>query len=315
VWFDTIDHRIPGAMWRLARLSKIGIAAGMVAVVAVGWETRAPLNWPDRRPIGSIFLAGYSHRSARNPRGWFNDPGFDALGDGGTERFRKALLAYADRAIAVLKAVNAQGMIVWDLEGEEFPQRTSFIGDPRMLQALAPEMAPVAAEFFRRFRDAGLRVGMTIRPQQLVFEGPRRIRQASVGDSGEVLLKKIDYARQRWGSTLFYIDSNSGLLSPGEVFTLAKLARQRPDVLLIPEHHQPMYYGFAAPYGAIRDGRSATSKVLRLFYPEAFQVLNVADAWNRASDIAAASRNGDVLLFPGWYWARESEVVRAITTR
>jgi hypothetical protein len=156
---------------------------------------------------------------------------------------------------------------------------------------------------------------MTIRPQQLVFDGPGRVRQVSVSESGEVLLNKVDYARQRWGSTLFYIDSNSGLLWPGEVFTLAKLARQRPDVLLIPEHHQPMYYGFSAPYGAIRDGRSATSKVFRLFYPQAFQVLNVADAWNRASDIAAASRNGDVLLFPGWHWARESELVRAITNR
>src|SRR5580658_7814792 len=296
VWFGTIDHQITGAMWRLARFSIIGIAVAIVAVAAVAWQTNSPLIWPDRRPIGSIFLADYSHRSARNPRGWFNDPGFDALGDGGTERFRKALLAYADRAIDVLKAVNAQGMIVWDLEGEEFPQRTSFIGDPRQLQALAPEMAPVADEFFRRFRDAGFRVGMTIRPQQLILDGPRQVRQVGAGDSGELLLRKIDYARERWGATLFYIDSNSGLLWPGEVFSLSKLARQRPDVLLIPEHHQPTYYGFSAPYGAIRDGRSATSEVVRLFYPQAFQVLNVADAWNRASDIAAAYRNGDVLL-------------------
>jgi hypothetical protein len=284
-------------------------------VGTVAWETRSPLNWPDRRPIGSIFLADYSHRSVSNPRGWFNAPGFDALGDGGSDRFRKALLAYADRAIAVLRAVNAQGMIVWDLEGEEFPQRTSFIGDPRLLQALSPEMALAVDDFFRRFRDAGLRIGMTVRPQQLVFDGPGRVRQVSVGDPGELLLRKIDYARQRWGATLFYIDSNSGIFWPGEVFTLSKLARQRPGVLLVPEHHQPMYYGFAAPYGAIRDGCSATSKVFRFFYPRAFQVLNVADAWNRRGDMAAAYRNGDILLFPGWYWARESQVVRALTTQ
>src|ERR1700678_3780023 len=167
-------------MRRLARLSKIGLAVGLVAVVMVAWETRSPLNWPDRRPIGSIFLADYSHRSASNPRGWFNAPGFDAMGDGGTERFRKALLAYADGAIAVLKGVNAQGMIVWDLEGEEFPQRTSYIGDPRLMATLAPEMAPVADEFFRRFRDAGLRVGMTVRPQQLVIDRPGQVRQTAV---------------------------------------------------------------------------------------------------------------------------------------
>jgi hypothetical protein len=46
------------------------------------------------------------------------------------------------------------------------------LATPRLSQTLAPEMAPVAGDFLRRFRDAGLHVGMTIRPQQLVFDGP-----------------------------------------------------------------------------------------------------------------------------------------------
>jgi hypothetical protein len=291
----------------------IGIILAVAAAVTIPWVAEPQLNWPDRRPIGALFLADYGHRSARNPRGWFNAPALDVMAPGGPENFRKALLAYADRSIEILKAVRAQGMIVWDLEGEEFPQRTSYIGDPRLMATLAPEMAPVADEFFRRFRDAGLRVGMTVRPQQLVIDRPGQVRQTAVRESGDLLLKKIDYGRQRWGATLFYIDSNSRFHWPGELFSFSRLARQRPDVLLIPEHHQPMYYSFCAPYAAIRQGGSATSAILRLLNPRAFQVLNVADAAEREEDIAAAYRNGDVLLFPAWYWGRESNAVKSVT--
>jgi hypothetical protein len=291
---------------------KFLLAGAAILATLTGWAAWPRLNWTDRRPIGSLFLADYSHRSLTNPRGWFNAPALDFVGTGGRERFQQTLQRYADRAIEVMKAVNSQGMIVWDLEGEEFPQKISYIGDPRLVEKLAPEMAPAIDDFFARFRNSGFRIGMTIRPQELVFPVSGALRQENVWNSGELLLQKIDYARQRWGANLFYIDSTRGILSPREMFNLSWVARRRPEVLLIPEHNQPLYYGFSAPYAALRSNGSATSAAVHLFSPHAFEVLNISDALGRRGDMATAYRNGDILLFSGWYWSKEADLVKSI---
>ena len=97
------------------------------------------LHWVDRRPIGALFLASDFHASPVNPRGWFNNPSLDVRGNEGAGRFRQAMLDYADRSIAILKRTGARGMIVWDLEGEAFPHKITYVGDPRLLPRLAPE--------------------------------------------------------------------------------------------------------------------------------------------------------------------------------
>lgn len=264
-------------------------------------------RWPDHRPVGVLFLASNAYSSAKNPRGWFNQPNLDVTGPGGRERFKKAFTAFEDNSIAVLKRVGAQGVIVWDLEGEEFPHKTSFIGDPRLLDKLAPEMAPVADEFFKRFRDAGLRVGVTIRPQQLVFDHGLP-RQTTVLDIKRVLLAKIDYARTNWGATMFYIDSNDGFWRPDEAWQLRCLAAQCPDVLLIPEHHDLFYLPFSAPYVSLRRGDSPTSAFARKLFAHSFEALDVSDA--SPDQLAAAWHDGDILLFRAWYWSPDCELVK-----
>ena len=59
-------------------------------------------------------------------------------------------------------AENAQAAITWDIEGEQFPQGTTFIGDPRLVDTLDPEMSGVIDAYFKKFTDAGIKVGMTI---------------------------------------------------------------------------------------------------------------------------------------------------------
>ncbi len=285
----------------LVRAFAAALVLALCAAFALIATARPTLHWPDRRPVGALFLASTAHVSASNPRGWFNSPALDVRGAAGAERFRTALLAYADRSIAILKQTNSQGMIVWDLEGEEFPHKTTYIGDPRLLAGLAPEQAAAADEFFRRFRDAGLRVGLTVRPQQLTFSSGGQPHQKNVSDDGRLLLDKIDYARRRWGATLFYIDSNAGPLLPMEASRLRDLARQRPDVLLIPEHHDLRYYSFSAPYASMQRGASTTGRLVRLFYPDAFQVLSIADSGRGRAEIEAARANRDILLFPAWF--------------
>ena len=282
----------------------VAVLAAVAIVGVVSWIAGPfTLDWRDRRPIGVLFLADTSHASLTNPRGWFNQPRLDVRGAEGAETFRKALLAYADRSIAILKQTHAQGAVVWDLEGEQYPQKISYIGDPRVLDRQAPEMALAVDEFLGRLRAAGLRIGMTIRPQRLVFGSDGNPQQTEVPDWDRVLLEKIDYARKRWGASLFYIDSNAGIRDPDELFRLRRVAEARPDVLLIPEHHEPLYRAFSAPYRRLRD-QTAFSVLLErsgsLLYSRSFEALNIADAGQREAEILAARDRGDVLLFPAW---------------
>ena len=280
-----------------------------VAVVARVWIfPPQTIHWPDRRPIGVLMLASHFHSSPTNPRGWFNDPGLAVTGTNGVENFRKALLDYADRSIAILKRTGAQGVIVWDLEGEEFPHKTSFIGDPRLLNRLAPEMAAVADEFFQRLRNAGLKVGLTVRPQQLVFDDNGQPRQTQVFDIERTLLEKIDYARARWGATIFYVDSNDGIWRPDEVWQLRRLAEQRPDILLIPEHHYLPYSAFSAPYVSLRKGiPTETAQWARKLFPGSFRALDISDA--SSDQVFLAWQQGDVLLFRAWYWNSDCQLL------
>jgi hypothetical protein len=254
--------------------------------------------WPDHRPIGQLFLSDYSHSSPTNPRGWFNRPADDFVGAQGRGEFRHRLLAYADRSIAVLCATGSQGVIVWDIEGQQYPQKISYIGDPRLIGKLAPEMQAVVDEFFSRFRRAGLRVGLTIRPQQLVFDGGRPPRQENADDYSRLLLEKIDYSRRRWGATLFYLDSNGGVRWPLEAYRLQKIARQRPDVLIIPEHHDLFYYGFSAPYVPLKKKYSVPEPLLHIFYPRSSKAVSIADVWDTREQIETAYQQGSILMFP-----------------
>ena len=269
--------------------------------------------WPDRRPIGLLMLASNAHSSATNPRGWFNNPALDVTGTNGLALFRAALFDYVDRSIPILKRVGAQGVIVWDLEGEQFPQKTSYIGDPRLVDRLAPEMAPVVDDFFARFKNAGFRVGVTVRPQNLVFDDYGNPRQKGVLNIKRCLEKKIDYARNRWGASLFYIDSNAGVRRPDEAWQLRSLAAEHPDVLLIPEHHHPLYQPFCAGYvGLRRSPGSAGPRFGSHLFSHSFRVLNIGDATNEENAIIAAHAHGDVLLFRAWFWNAECDLLERL---
>jgi hypothetical protein len=105
-----------------------------------------------------------SQTSQSNPRGYLRDPALDIANAG---NFEARMLAAADNTINVLNgmSVRPQGIIVWDLEGQEFTQPFTYVGYPSKLPDLAPEMDRVADVFFSKIKAAGYRIGMTIRPQ------------------------------------------------------------------------------------------------------------------------------------------------------
>jgi hypothetical protein len=262
------------------------------------------VNWNDRRPIATLFPAGSGApgRSATNPRGWFNDPNVNVLTQPGAADFSRRLLDYAARSVRILKSMNAQGMITWDLEGEQYP--ATYIGDPRLATTLAPELAynDCLDDYFAIFRNAGLAVGLTVRYQKFDYNNgnPLQIEITDPAEEVRTLLAKINFARQQWGCTIFYIDSTNAA-SPASI--LEQVHQQCPGVLLIPENPNLGDFSVSAPYETIRKGQVSTPAWIRQVYPSAFSVIDCTpvDPTPVASQLVGAVEEGDILLFQGWF--------------
>ena len=281
------------------------------------------VNWNDHRPIGAMFLAGPQINVASNPRRWIVNFGdIDITNDKGKAAFRAALLKLADNSVQVLKDIGAQGMITWDPEGEEF-LGACYYGDPRLVPSLAPEMEfkndsakSVIDEYFEKFRAAGLKVGVCIRPQGIAMVDGKPVHQAADDEhAAQILRERIAYAKQRWGCTLFYVDSTatvSGSLNP-DVFKA--VADAYPDVLLIPENESMRYFAYSAPLNSYVHHRvTSTPAGARMVYPKAFSVLMAPDG-DRPEDhhaLVSAVRRGDILLFNGWYHSDGAKKIKRL---
>ncbi len=328
----------PGKSTRFAISLRFGPAQAGLADLAgdafANFRERSPraLKWPDRRPIAMLMLASSAaqHHSSTNPRGWLNDPRIDATIADGRENFKNQVLRQrARRCLEQCELRGAQGVIVWDIEGEEYPPLV-FVGDPRKLSQLAPEMDAIADEVFKTFSEAGLKTGVCIRPSRIVRQNAATPwRHEFMGfDPVAEMAAKIAYAKRRWGCTLFYVDTNVTLALAKDAAghkektenwfvraeQMRQLARQFPDVLIIPEFQYPGYYSHLSGYRELRGGIASTAERDRLAYPDAFSVINVADGpiVERRADLLDAVRHGDILMFRGWFGTHESALVQDI---
>ena len=121
------------------------------------------LQWTDRRPIANWFISQGTDASAFNPRGYLSN---SALDISNSATFGAAVLAKADDVISRMNKITPQpqGIVIWDLEGQEFYQYFTYVGHPDRLPQISPEMDAVADQLFAKFRNAGYLVGLTIRP-------------------------------------------------------------------------------------------------------------------------------------------------------
>jgi hypothetical protein len=261
------------------------------------------LKWKDRRPIGSVILATVNAKWPTNPRGWFLSPTLDVTKPEGRADFKQRMLKTADTTIGILKDMNAQGMIMWDVEGQESPTAT-YVGDPRQFSEFAPEMADVADEFFKKFRNAGLRIGVCIRATEVVLSPDHHTAiQHESTNPEQLLLDKIAWAKRRWGATLFYLDSNGEPARPLDPAILERVSAANPDVLVIPEQKNVRYFASTAPYFDMREGLISVPSAVRAVYSNAFSVVNTADGpiVKRHTELLSAVKEGDILLFRSWY--------------
>ncbi|HEY0792047.1 MAG TPA: hypothetical protein VGD78_13370 [Chthoniobacterales bacterium] len=279
--------------------------------------------WPDRRPIGSLFLAQVNRKWPGNPRGWFADPGLELRSEAGRDAFQRRLKDYAVQSITLLKEMNAQGMILWDLEGQEFPQgEATYAGDPMQVARLAPEMDGAANAFFAAFSSAGFRTGVCLRAQEIVYRANGSFYQRDYRDEAERfdgLDRKMSYAHQRWGCTLFYVDSNGGPHGVFPVEAFRRLQEKHPDCLICPEFGFTPYWAYTMPYRELRRSApwadvNSTAPALVQVYPEGGSLINVADGdiYDNFPRLVEGVRRGDILLYRSWMRSREFDDVKNI---
>jgi hypothetical protein len=287
------------------------------------------VNWPDRRPISLWFMSDYGHQSATNPRGYFNQPALDVSN---ISAFQSTALAQAQNIIASIQArpVKPQGIILWDIEGQEFPQATSYVGDPRIFsEGYDAEMNATADQLFALFKNAGLKVGVTIRPEYLQW-GPVANLPSTCNSNSEdnykdyyiatgaplhqkfyacsapntwllmpsgngsqtmfqstqvqqvinLLLSKVAYARARWGTMIYYVDSavwDGGAPITATIFRA--LQQAYPDSLFIPEQSYIGTMGVTIPYAAPNGSLNSlyAPETWRFAYPNGAQATNLSN--------------------------------------
>jgi hypothetical protein len=329
------------------RFAPSGTATTELAADAYrNWAKTWPpqLDWKDRRAIGTAYLAsspaavngninqpgGY----ANNPRRYFRDSDakdFDVNTAEGLAKFQSRVLKQAIANVVNAQRMHAQGVVTWDIEGEEYPQPTSYVCAPDQIAKLAPEMESIVSDkssafvgmklddaYFKTMTTAGLRVGVCIRPQRFTVKADVAAEQRYLPDAEITaeLIGKMRFAHDRWGATLFYVDSTveaDGAVLDASIF--AQVARAFPDSLIMPEESTPKYYAYTAPFLAFIDnGATGSDPAIRSYYPKAFNAILVNDvaagalAANRVKLTQAVAR-GNILMAHVDYWQENDPVV------
>ena len=302
------------------------------------------MTWTDKRIIGTAYLASSPVNNGdqtqpggfpTNPRRYFNDPSVDITTTAGLAAFQERVLQTAAANVTNAGALNSQGVVTWDLEGEQYPQNTSYVGSPDQIAAVAPEMETAVLDtgsvyagmklddaYFKTMTDAGLRVGVCLRPQAFTLGANGTASQVYLTSDAQIaanLEKKAQFANARWGVTMFYVDStvyaNGGTLNPN---IFQKLITDMPNFLFIPEESTPRYYAYSAPfYSFIFHTTTGTPASVYSYYPNAFGANLVNDVSSATlaeykPQLTAAVTRGDILMGLADYWQSNDPTLVAI---
>ena len=301
------------------------------------------MTWTDHRILGTAYLASSPNGSnitqpggyPTNPRRYFNDSSVDITTPSGLQAFQDRILAQAALNVTDTQLMNGQGVITWDIEGEQYPQTTSYVCSPDQIATIAPEMESTITDansayfgqklddaYFKIMSAAGLRLGLCLRPQ-VYTPGPNGTASQVYLTSNAAIVanleNKVRYANQRWGATVFYVDSTvdttGGTLDPA---IFQQLITDFPSMLIIPEESTPRYYAYSAPFASfIFNNALGTPASTYLFYPNAFSAILVNDV-NPSTlaaytpQLTAAVAKGDILMGHADYYQANDPTLVAI---
>ncbi len=302
------------------------------------------MTWSDKRILGTAYLASSPVGNGditqpggfpTNPRRYFNDAAVDITTPAGLRDFQSRMLNAAAGNVANAQAMNAQGVITWDIEGEQFPQDTSYVCSPDQIATVAPEMESTITDtsspffgmklddaYFKTMSNAGLKIGLCLRPQAFTLAANGTSSQVFLEGNNAIIANlenKARYANARWGATIFYVDStvdvNGGTLDPA---IFQQLISDLPSFLFIPEESTPRYYAYTAPfYSFIFHTDLGTPASIYNIYPNAFgaNLVNDVSADKLATytpQLTNSVAHGDILMGHADYWQANDPVLVAI---
>ncbi len=324
------------------RFTNEGVAAD-ISDAAANYRKVYPatFHWSDRRVIGTAYLASNSSSgngnansasgcgtSSTNPRNYKVAGSVNCSYNVNSVGFQDNILSQAASIVTNAAALKAQGVITWDVEGEEYPQDTSYVCAPDQIDTLAPEMDQSVTDpnfpayqgmelvdaYFKIQTDAGLRVGVCLRPQNFVVHSGGSAEQVfatSDAQAAGFVEQKARYANKRWGATLFYVDSavnsDGGVMNPN---VWHQVSTDLPGWLFSPEEQHGQLnareYADCAPFFNFLDnGDLGTlydpTYAIRAVYPEAFGLNLINDVWpdvltQYTPQLTAGVAGGDVLM-------------------
>ena len=328
------------------RFTPEGTAANVSDATASFAQTYpSQVTWADKRILGTAFLAsspasngditqpgGYS----TNPRRYFNDASVDITSAAGLQAFQDRMLAQAASQVTNGKNLNAQGVITWDLEGEEYPQDTSYVCSPDQIAAVAPEMESTITDaasafygqklddaYFKTMTNAGLRVGLCLRPQAFTLGANGTASQVTLSGNAAIIAnleKKATFANARWGRDDVLCGlcggcqwRNAGscdLPAAGDGSALTCSLFRKSSRRAITLMRRPF-----TPSSSIR--RPVRPPAVRNVYPHAFGAnmvndVNPATLAQYTPQLTAAVESGDILMGHADYWQENDPTLVAI---
>lgn len=281
-------------------------------------------KFSDRRPIGNAFLSSNGTSggqigsngisgcgaSSSNPRNYKNASGsVDCSLNVMSTAFQTVVLNQALENVVMAQTYGMQGIITWDLEGQEYTQPSSYVGSPDQVATVAPEMEQTVSgqtgtlasyngmklddAYFSIQTSAGVPVGLCLRPQQFVISSDKTTsNQVYLSDSAALTLLnvKLQTITSRWGATMTYIDTfvhqDGGYM---DTSVLAGMTSSYPSVRLIPEYQfgatLPAYLQYSFP---LANFQTHTDLGTPTNFPEAYLVYPKAGMVNLISDVAAS---------------------------
>jgi hypothetical protein len=128
--------------------------------------------------------------------------------------------------------------------------------------------------------------------------------ETNTADPGAVLKSKIQYAYNRWGASLFYIDVD---LDWFHTITAAHyfqdIEKTFPGVLVFPEAKNTRHYAYTIPYNDAKNQQFGPDPVTQAVYPNSTTIIAVSDASAvlYPQQLSDALNQGNMLLVDGWY--------------
>jgi hypothetical protein len=205
------------------------------------------ISWPNKNPIGVLYLGAYQYVSLTNPNGW--NPAITNP-DGSTNPAK--LIAYITAAYVNAKAQGCQSLIIWDIEGYS-QQNLTYVGDPNVI--FDPIVGAKLDGIFALAKEHGMTAGVTVRPTTVIKTLSSGYVQCEVQAGGVTqLINKIQRIQKNWPIiNTFYIDSNTSLVYPSTNNVIPGIVASNvltncPNILPIWELWEPQLWGWGAAY-------------------------------------------------------------------